>query len=55
MDEIIAFVSTLVDKGFAYVSEGDVYFRVAKSNNYANWLTRPLEDLEIGASGRTEC
>lgn len=31
MDEIIAFVSTLVDKGFAYVSEGDVYFRVAKS------------------------
>ncbi len=35
MDEIIAFVSTLVDKGFAYVSEGDVYFRVAKSNNYA--------------------
>lgn len=25
MDEIIAFVSTLVDKGFAYISEGDVY------------------------------
>ena len=47
MDEIIAFVSTLVDKGFAYVSEGDVYFRVAKSNNYAKLANKTLEDLEI--------
>ena len=54
MDEIIAFVSTLVDKGFAYVSEGDVYFRVAKSNNYAKLANKTLEDLEIGASGRTD-
>ena len=37
MDEIIAFVSILIDKGFAYVSEGDVYFRVTKSNNYAKY------------------
>ena len=54
MDEIITFVSTLVDKGFAYVSEGDVYFRVAKSNNYAKLANKTLEDLEIGASGRTD-
>ena len=54
MDEIIAFVSALVDKGFAYVSEGDVYFRVAKSNNYAKLANKTLEDLEIGASGRTD-
>lgn len=54
MDEIIAFVSTLVDKGFAYVSEGDVYFRVAKSKNYAKLANKTLEDLEIGASGRTD-
>ena len=53
MDEIIAFVSTLVDKGFAYVSEGDVYFRVAKSKNYAKLANKTLEDLE-SASGRTD-
>ena len=54
MDEIIAFVSILVDKGFAYVSEGDVYFRVTKSKNYAKLANKTLEDLEIGASGRTD-
>ena len=54
MDEIIAFVSILIDKGFAYVSEGDVYFRVTKSNNYAKLANKTLEDLEIGASGRTD-
>ena len=54
MDEIIAFVSTLIDKGFAYVAEGDVYFRVAKSKNYAKLANKTLEDLEIGASGRTD-
>ena len=37
------------DKGFAYVSEGDVYFRVTKSNNYAKLANKTLEDLEIGA------
>ena len=42
------------DKGFAYVSEGDVYFRVTKSNNYAKLANKTLEDLEIGASGRTD-
>ena len=54
MNEIIAFVSTLIDKGFAYVAEGDVYFRVAKSKNYAKLANKTLEDLEIGASGRTD-
>ena len=47
MDEIIAFVSTLVDKGFAYVSEGDVYFRVAKSNNYAKLANKPWKILKL--------
>ena len=47
MDEIIAFVSTLVDKGFAYVSEGDVYFRVAKSNNYAKLANKTWKILKL--------
>lgn len=54
MDQIIDFVGDLVDKGFAYEAEGDVYFRVAKSENYARLANKTLSDLEIGASGRTD-
>ncbi|WP_438838994.1 cysteine--tRNA ligase [Streptococcus pluranimalium] len=54
MDQIIAFVEILVEKGFAYESQGDVYFRVEKSENYAKLANKTLADLEIGASGRTD-
>lgn len=54
MDEIIAFVADLVEKGFAYESEGDVYFRVEKSADYAKLANKTLEDLVLGASGRTD-
>ncbi len=45
MDEIIAFVSTLVDKGFAY-NTLKVMFTSSMSNNYAKLANRTLEDLE---------
>ena len=54
MMDIIDFVQVLVDKGFAYESEGDVYFRVEKSHNYAKLANKTLADLELGASGRTD-
>ena len=54
MMDIIDFVQVLVDKGFAYESEGDVYFRVEKSSNYAKLANKSLADLELGASGRTD-
>ncbi|MGT2933586.1 cysteine--tRNA ligase [Streptococcus catagoni] len=54
MDAIIDFVSVLIEKGFAYESQGDVYFRVVKSENYAKLANKTTEDLEIGASGRTD-
>ena len=54
MDEIIDFVKILVDKGFAYEANGDVYFRVAKSPNYAKLANKTLADLEVGASGRVD-
>lgn len=54
MDEIIAFVADLVDKGFAYESEGDVYFRVEMSKDYAKLANKTLADLVQGASGRTD-
>ena len=54
MDDIIRFVEDLIEKGFAYESQGDVYFRVEKSHNYAKLANKTLEDLELGASGRTD-
>ncbi|MGT2636957.1 cysteine--tRNA ligase [Streptococcus ratti] len=54
MDEIIDFVQVLVDKGFAYETAGDVYFRVRKSGHYAALANKTLEELEIGASGRVD-
>lgn len=54
MDEIIDFIQVLIDKGFAYEAAGDVYFRVAKSKNYAKLANKTLADLEAGASGRVD-
>ncbi len=54
MDEIIDFIRVLIDKGFAYEAAGDVYFRVAKSENYAKLANKTLADLEAGASGRVD-
>jgi len=52
VQQIIDTVSTLVDKGFAYVSDGDVYYRVEKFAPYGKLSHRKLEDMEAGRSGR---
>ena len=49
MGEIIRIVKTLVDKGFAYEANGDVYFRTARFSEYGKLSHMPLEDLEAGA------
>ena len=49
IDEIIDIISTLVDKGFAYQAENDVYFSTAKFNEYGKLSHQPLEDLMSGA------
>ncbi|HEM3561408.1 TPA: cysteine--tRNA ligase [Streptococcus suis] len=54
MDQIIDFVQALLDKGYAYEAEGDVYFRVEKAKNYARLANKTLSDLEAGASGRVD-
>jgi cysteinyl-tRNA synthetase len=46
---IIAIVRTLVEKGFAYRSEGDVYFEVRKFPGYGKLSHRNIEELEAGA------
>ena len=49
MDNIISIVDTLVKKGYAYESGGDVYFRTGKFAEYGKLSHMPLEDLEAGA------
>lgn len=47
--EIIDIVSALIDKGYAYEANGDVYFSTKKFNEYGKLSHQPLEDLEAGA------
>ncbi|MGN0549727.1 MAG: cysteine--tRNA ligase [Acutalibacteraceae bacterium] len=49
IDEIIDIVTTLIDKGYAYAVDGDVYFSPSKFNEYGKLSHQPLEDLEAGA------
>lgn len=47
--EIIEFVQGLIEKGFAYESEGDVYFRTGRFQEYGKLSHQPLDDLQAGA------
>ena len=49
IDAIISLIGTLVEKGYAYQSGGDVYFRAGKFKGYGKLSHQPLEDLEAGA------
>lgn len=49
MDEIIAFIKELLDKGYAYETNGNVYFRVSKIDDYGNLANINKEELEVGA------
>ena len=49
MDEIIAFIKLLVDKGYAYQVDGDVYFRVNSVEKYGNLSNQQIDDLMVGA------
>ena len=50
--KIIEFISKLVDKGFAYESDGDVYFEVAKFPEYGKLSNRTLDQMS-GEGGGT--
>ncbi len=49
IDEIISIISTLVEKGYAYEAQGDVYFSPSKFPEYGKLSHQPLEELEAGA------
>ncbi|MCM3723568.1 MULTISPECIES: cysteine--tRNA ligase [Solibacillus] len=49
MDDIIAFIKVLIDKGYAYESQGDVYYRTRKFNGYGKLSHQSIDDLKVGA------
>lgn len=46
---IIALIKKLVDKGYAYDVDGDVYFRVRRFDGYGKLSKRNVDDLQSGA------
>lgn len=47
--EIIEFVQTLIDKGYAYEADGDVYYSTRKFSDYGKLSGQNIDDLESGA------
>ena len=47
--EIIEFVQTLIDKGYAYEADGDVYYSTRKFKEYGKLSGQNIDDLESGA------
>lgn len=52
--EIIELIETLVEKGYAYESQGDVYYRTKKFADYGKLSGITIEELQTGASERLE-
>ncbi|WP_088006732.1 cysteine--tRNA ligase [Indiicoccus explosivorum] len=49
MEEIIEFIRVLEDKGYAYESEGDVYYRTRKFEGYGKLSHQSIDELKVGA------
>lgn len=49
MDQILTMIQGLIDKGYAYPVDGDVYFRVTKDPQYGKLSGRKLDDMQAGS------
>ena len=49
IDEYIKIVSFLLDKGFAYKSEGNIYFDTSKLDNYYRFGEQKSDEMIVGA------
>ncbi len=49
IDQIITMIQGLIEKGHAYVVDGDVYFRVTSDPDYGKLSGRRLEEMQAGA------
>ncbi|WP_034551654.1 cysteine--tRNA ligase [Carnobacterium funditum] len=52
--EIVDFIKVLIEKGYAYAVDGDVYYRTRKFKKYGQLSGISIDELEVGASNRTE-
>ncbi len=49
IEEIIGFIKKLIEKGFAYEVNGDVYYNTTKFNDYGKLSKQSVDELESGA------
>ena len=49
IDKIVEIIGSLIDNGYAYAIEGDVYFRVRRFDDYGKLSHRSVDDLQAGA------
>ena len=49
MEEMMDFIHALIERGYAYAVEGDVYFRIDKVREYGQLSGKRIEELEVGA------
>lgn len=49
LDDIFNFISKLIEKDYAYVADGDVYFRVSKIKDYGILSNQSIEELISGS------
>lgn len=47
--DIVSFIQTLIDKGYAYEADGDVYFSTRRFPAYGRLSGQNIDDLESGA------
>jgi len=47
--QIIEFIKTLIDKGYAYVVDGNVYYSVGEFKDYGNLSKQDMESLRSGS------
>lgn len=52
--DIISFIEALIEKGYAYQSGGDVYYRTEKFEKYGQLSDQSIKDLRVGASERLD-
>lgn len=51
--DILSFIAVLIEKGYAYAVDGDVYYRTRKFHHYGQLSDQSIDELEVGASQRT--
>lgn len=49
IDEIIQFIEALIEKGYAYEVDGDVYFQPRKFKDYGKLSDQSIDELRAGA------